>query len=54
MGFPQGAKKKKIVTLMKLRIIYYLSSLKILNVHTTRIKITAQIDTNWKMQIKII
>jgi len=39
---------------MKLRINYYLPSLKILNVLATRIKITAQINTNCKMQIKII
>jgi hypothetical protein len=52
MGLTQGT--KKIATLMKLRINYYLPSLKILNVYTTRIKINAQIDTNWKMQIKII
>jgi hypothetical protein len=39
---------------MKLRINYYLSSLKILNVYTTRVKITAKIETNWKIQIKII
>jgi len=52
MGFPH--RTKTIVTLMKLRIDYYLPSLKILNIYTTRIKITTQIETNWKMKIKII